>query len=163
VKRFLKVTSINYIINTTIIKIFIISIARQENLMESPNIVKVDSKGRILIPVNFRNQMGVEEGTEMIIVPDEDSSHLKILPIAKNSAAEIVMQLHDSFGSLASIADALSANAFNIIVSESRRMGDGMSEWRILVDLAGQNDGVDMLRDVISSIQGVRSLKILRK
>jgi AbrB family looped-hinge helix DNA binding protein len=131
--------------------------------MESPNIVRVDSKGRILIPVNFRNQMGVEEGTEMIIVPDQDNGHLKILPIAKNSSAEIRLQVLDSLGSLASIADALNANEFNIILSESRRMGAGLAEWRLLVDLSGRNDGVDTLKDVISGIQGVRMVEVTKK
>jgi bifunctional DNA-binding transcriptional regulator/antitoxin component of YhaV-PrlF toxin-antitoxin module len=131
--------------------------------MESPNIVKVDSKGRILIPVQFRCDMGVEEGTEMIIVPDDQNNHFKILPIAKDSTAELRMMLSNMPSSLASVADALSANSFNILVSESRRMGEDLTEWRIIVDLPNRNDGVDTLRDVISSISGVKSLDVVKK
>lgn len=131
--------------------------------MESPNIVKVDSKGRILIPVEFRSHMGVEEGTEMIIVPDTENNHFKILPIAKDCTAELKLLLCDMPGSLASVADALSANSFNILVSESRRMGDGLTEWKIIVDLADRNEGVETLSDVISNIDGVKSLDVIRK
>jgi len=131
--------------------------------METPNITKVDSKGRILIPVNYRNQMGVEEGTEMIIVPDEENKHIKILPISKDSTAEVRLQLDGALGGLAAVADALSANCFNIIMSESRNIGKGLAEWRILVDLSGRDDGTDALRDIISGLDGVRSLQVNRK
>ncbi len=131
--------------------------------MESPNIVKVDSKGRILIPVQFRDGMGVEQGTEMIIVPDDQNNHFKILPIAKECTAELRMLLSNMPSSLASVADALSAHSFNILVSESRRMGEDLTEWRIIVDLPNRNIGVDTLTDVISGINGVKSLDVIRK
>jgi AbrB family looped-hinge helix DNA binding protein len=131
--------------------------------MESSNIVKVDSKGRILIPVQFRDHMGVEEGTEMIIVPDNDNNHFKVLPISKDATAEIRLMLGDMPSSLASVADALAANSFDILVSESRRMSEGLTEWRIIVDLEERDKGVETLRDVISSIGGVKSLDVVRK
>ena len=131
--------------------------------MESPNIVKVDSKGRILIPVQFRDDMGVEEGTEMIILPGDQNNHLKILPIAKDCTAELRMVLSDMPGSLASVADALSAHSYNILVSESKRMDEKLTEWRIIVDLPGRNKSVDTLTDVISGIKGVISLDIIKK
>lgn len=131
--------------------------------MESPNIVKVDSKGRILIPVQFRSIMGVEEGTEMIIVPDDENKNFRILPISKKTTAEMKMLLSDMPGSLASVADALSANSFSILVSESKRVGNGLAEWKMIVELADSNDGVETLKDVISNIDGVKSLDVFRK
>ncbi len=131
--------------------------------MESPNIVKVDSKGRILIPVQFRSHLGVEEGTEMIIVPDDENNHFRILPIAKDGTAELRMLLSNMPSSLASVADALSAHSFDILVSESRRMSGELTEWKIIVDLANRNDGLETLRDVISNIDGVKSLDVVRK
>ena len=131
--------------------------------MESPNIVKVDSKGRILIPVQFRSIMGVEEGTEMIIVPDDENKNFRILPISKKTTAEMKMLLSDMPGSLASVADALSANSFSILVSESKSVGNGLAEWKMIVELADSNDGVETLKDVISNIDGVKSLDVFRK
>ena len=131
--------------------------------MESSNIVKVDSKGRILLPVQFRDNMGVAEGTEMIIVPDEDGGHFKILPISKDATAELRLLLGDMPASLALVADALAANSFDILVSESRNMGNGLTEWRIVVDTADQKSGVEALKDVVSNIEGVKSLDVVRK
>ncbi len=131
--------------------------------MENPNIVRVDSKGRILIPVNFRSQMGVEEGTEMIIVPDEENHHFKILPIPKDKTAEVRFQLSDYPGNLASISDVLSANDFRIFMSESKRMDEELMEWKIIVDLTGHSKGVDVLRALISGIEGVKSMEVVRK
>ena len=131
--------------------------------MESSNIVKVDSKGRILIPVQFRENMGVGEGTEMIIVPDQNENHFKILPISKDCTAELRLMLGNMPASLASVADALAANSFDILVSESRSMGNGLTEWRIVVDTADKSSGVDALKDVVTGISGVKSLDIVRK
>ncbi|MBN2331119.1 MAG: ACT domain-containing protein [Candidatus Aenigmarchaeota archaeon] len=131
--------------------------------MQSPNIVKVDSKGRILIPVRFREGMGVTQGTEMIIAPDDQNNHLRVLPISKDCTAEIRMLLSNMPGSLASVADALSANSFNILLSESRSMGEDLAEWRIIVDVPDRNNGVDTLTDVISGINGVKSLDVIKK
>lgn len=131
--------------------------------MGSTNIVKVDSKGRILIPVQFRDGMGVEEGTEMILLPDEKNNHFNILPLAKDCTAELRMLLSDMPSSLASVADALSAHSFNILVSESKRMDEQLTEWRIIVDLPDRKKGVDTLTDVISGISGVRSLDVIKK
>ena len=99
----------------------------------------------------------------MIIVPDAQNNHFKILPIAKDCTAEIRMLLSNMPSSLASVADALSAHSFNIMVSESRRMGEDLTEWRIIVDLPNRNNGVDTLTDVISSINGVKSLDVIKK
>ena len=131
--------------------------------MDNSNIVKMDSKGRILIPVHIRNHMSIEEGTEMIIVPDNDKNHFKILPIAKDSTAEMSLLLHSSPRTLAAVADALSANAFSILVSESRRIGDELTEWRIIVDMKSGSTGIDELTDIISGVEGVRSLDVVRK
>lgn len=131
--------------------------------MESSNIVKVDSKGRILIPVQFRDNMGVAEGTEMIIVPDKENNHFKILPISKDCTAELRLLLGDMPASLASVADALAANSIDILVSESRSMGNGLTEWRIVVDTPDKSGGVETLKDVMSNINGVKSLDIVRK
>lgn len=131
--------------------------------MGSTNIVKVDSKGRILIPVRFRDDMGVEEGTEMIILPGDQNNHFNIFPIAKDRTAELRMLLSNMPSSLASVADALSANSYNILVSESKRMDEQLTEWRIIVDLPNRNKSVDTLTDVISGINGVKSLDIIKK
>lgn len=131
--------------------------------MESPNIVRVDSKGRILIPVQFRDNLGVSAGTEMIIVPDDENNYFKILPIAKEGTAEMRLMLADVPGSLASVADALAANSCNILVSESRRMGEGLMEWKIIVDVPQRDTGLATLQDVITNINGVKSMDVVRK
>jgi len=131
--------------------------------MQNQNITKVDSKGRILIPVNFRSSMNIEEGTEMIIVPDKDNNHFKIMPLAKGSTAELKLLMHSSPGCMSLIVDALSANACSILLSESRRIGEELTEWKLLVDMPHRNNGVETLQDVISNLEGVKDLKIIRK
>ena len=130
--------------------------------MDSSHVVKVDSKGRVLIPVDIRNHLSIGEGTEMIVVPNGDNGRFEMIPIAKNKTAEIKLIL-EKLSSFASVADALSGNSFNIILSESKRIGEELTEWNIIVDLAGRNNGAETLRDIISHIDGVKSLDVKRK
>ncbi|MCK4714801.1 MAG: AbrB/MazE/SpoVT family DNA-binding domain-containing protein [Candidatus Aenigmarchaeota archaeon] len=127
--------------------------------MDSPHIVKVDSKGRVLIPVDIRSGMGIEEGTRIIVVPDGDNGHFKMTPIVKNKTAEVKVMLRE-LSSMASVADALSANSFNVIISESRMLDKKLTEWKILVDMSERNNGVETLKDIISHVDGVKSLDV---
>ncbi len=130
--------------------------------MESPHIVKVDSKGRVLIPANVRSGMHIEEGTQIIVMPDGENGHFRMTPIVKGRTAEVRMGLED-LSSMASVADALSSNSFSIILSESRRVDARLTEWKMLVDMSDRNDGVQILRDIISHVDGVKSLDVYAK
>ena len=127
--------------------------------MDSPHIMKVDSKGRVLIPVDIRAGMDIEEGTRIIVVPDGDNGHFKMTPIVKNKTAEVTVRLKE-LSSMASVADALSANSFNVIISESRMLDKKLTEWKILVDMSERNNGVETLKDIISHVDGVKSLDV---
>ncbi len=127
--------------------------------MDSPHIVKVDSKGRVLIPVSIRSGMEIEEGTQIIMVPDGDNGHFRMTPILKKRAAEVKVRI-GQLSSMASVADALSANSFNVILSESKRIDEKETEWKMLVDLSDRNNGVETLKDIISHVDGVKSLNV---
>jgi len=131
--------------------------------MDSPHIVKVDSKGRILIPVNIRNNLEIDEGTEIIVVPEMGEGHFKIMPISRNTTAELKVMLGGSPSALASVADALSANAFNIIISESKRIARELTEWKIIVDLPDNNGSIDTLRDVLTNVEDVKSIDVTKR
>jgi AbrB family looped-hinge helix DNA binding protein len=127
--------------------------------MDSPHIVKVDSKGRVLIPADIRSGMGIDEDTQIIVLPDGENGHFRMTPIIKNRTVEVNVRIGE-LSCMSSVADALSANSFNVILSESRRVSDGETDWKMLVDLSGRNGGAETLRDIISHVDGVKSLDV---
>jgi AbrB family looped-hinge helix DNA binding protein len=130
--------------------------------MDSPHVVKVDSKGRVLIPAGIRSGMDIDEGTRIIMVPDGNNGHLRMTPIVKSRTAEVKLRL-EALSSMAAVAEALSTNSFSVILSESRRVDDRLTEWKMLVDMSGRNDGVGLLRDLISRVDGVKTVDVSMK
>ena len=130
--------------------------------MQSSHIVKVDSKGRVLIPVDMRADMSIADGTHILVTRDESNGHLRMTPIPKGSMAEVSMKICE-FSLMASVAAALSGNSFNIIMSESKRIDEKNTEIRMLVDLSEASRNMDALREILSNIEGVNAVDVAAK
>jgi AbrB family looped-hinge helix DNA binding protein len=51
--------------------------------MNNQNIIRMDSKGRILIPIHIREKMDIAPGTEMMIFTDDNNGHAKLKPFIR--------------------------------------------------------------------------------
>ena len=132
--------------------------------MRNTNIVKLDSKGRILVPIHIRNMLKAEEGTEVAIIPDKNNGHVKILPLVNGKTAEIKLLLKDLPGSLANIANILSEHDIDIIMSESRTLARGqLAEWNVIVDTSNFNKGFDTLKERLLNTDNVKNVEVVRK
>ena len=132
--------------------------------MRNSNIIRMDSKGRVLIPSHIRTFLKADEGTEMIVIPDEEHSHLKILPIVKEKTAELKFLLNDLPGSLAGVADVLAEYNINILMSESRSLVRGeLAEWDIIVDTSKCNGNMELVKEKLLKSNFVRNMEVVRK
>lgn len=132
--------------------------------MRNSNITKVDSKGRILIPIHIRKMLGADDGTEIMIIPEHDRSQVRMLPLVREKTAEIRILMNDAPGSLAHIADAMAAHNMNIIMSESRTMVKGRAaEWDVIIDTSEANGGMDKLKAELEKSRDIRKVEIMRE
>lgn len=132
--------------------------------MRNSNIVKIDSKGRILIPIHIRNFLKAKEGTEIVIIPDNEKSQVRMLPLIKEKTAEFRILLSDMPGSLAGIASTLSDYGVNIIMSESRTLVKGkQAEWDVIVDTSESNGTMDQLQKELIQSKLVKNVEVMRK
>jgi len=139
-------------------------ISMEAEKMRNSNIVKLDGKGRILIPIHVRKFLSVDDGTELIIVEDNNRKQIKMLPLIKEKTAELRFTLNDLPGSLAHIADTLSDYKMNIIMSESRTMVKGkMAEWDVIIDTSECNGSLEQFRKDIIDSGNAKEIEILRK
>jgi bifunctional DNA-binding transcriptional regulator/antitoxin component of YhaV-PrlF toxin-antitoxin module len=131
--------------------------------MRNSNIVKVDSKGRILIPIHIRKFLSAEEGTEIIIIPDREKGQAKVLPLLKEKTAEFRFMIDDLPGSLAKIADILSDYGLNIIMSESRTLVKGkVAEWDVIVDTSESNGTIEQMKKDMQHSKIIKGMEVLR-
>ncbi len=132
--------------------------------MRNSNIVKLDSKGRVLIPIHIRNMLKADSGTEVVIIPDKDNGHMKVLPLVNGRTAEIKLLLKDLPGSLANIANILSEYDIDIIMSESRTLARGqLAEWDVIVDTSNFNNGFENLKGRLLNSELVKNVEVVRK
>jgi bifunctional DNA-binding transcriptional regulator/antitoxin component of YhaV-PrlF toxin-antitoxin module len=130
--------------------------------MKRSNVTRFDSKGRLLIPSHLRKSMRAREGTDVVIIPEEDKRQVRIIPMVKGRTAEIRLLIEDVSGSLARIAKILSKSGLDIIVSESRTLEKGrLAEWEVMVDTSGCND-LDRVGKSLQELENVRKMEILR-
>ena len=131
--------------------------------MRNSNIVKVDSKGRILIPIHIRNFLKAKEGTEIVIIPDSEKSQVKMFPLLKEKTAELKIMLSDMPGSLATIANILSDYGMNIIMSESRTLVKGKSaEWDVIIDISERNGTIEQLQKELRESKLIKDVEVVR-
>lgn len=130
--------------------------------MRNTNITRIDSKGRILIPIHIRKLMNVEDGTEMVIIPDNEKKQARILPLIKEKTAEFKLMMDDHPGSLAHIANIFSDFNVDIIMSQSRTITKGkLGEWDVIADISNCNGNLKQFKETLMDSKFVKSVELV--
>jgi bifunctional DNA-binding transcriptional regulator/antitoxin component of YhaV-PrlF toxin-antitoxin module len=99
-------------------------------------ISRIDEKGRLLIPSGIRKSLGLDASMEVVISLEGKVATLS--PVFDKKVYEMRVIMGDAPGSLAKIAELLSREDFDIIISESRSLErEKKAEW----SLTGKYDG----------------------
>jgi len=132
--------------------------------MRNSNITRVDSKGRVLIPIHIRKMLGADDGTEIIIIPEHDKSQVRMLPLVREKTAEMRLLMNDVPGSLAHIANSLASHNVNIVMSESRTIVKGKTaEWDVIVDTSEANGSMEKLKGELEKSRDIKKVEIVRE
>ena len=133
--------------------------------MRHSNIMKLDSKGRLLIPVHIRKKLDATEGTEVMIISEDEKNEIKIIPLIKDKNAELKFLLTGIPNSLAMVANMFATHNINILMSESRTLVRGkMAEWNVIVDTSSSNNGnLEKLKDELKTSNFIKNIEIIRK
>ncbi|MBS7612027.1 ACT domain-containing protein [Candidatus Bathyarchaeota archaeon] len=105
--------------------------------MRIASIQKIDSKGRISIPVKVREALGLKEGMRILLIADVEERKIAINPFADPDAklVEFKISLNDVPGALARAASILAKNGIDLLFSESRTLRRGEhAEWIAIAD-----------------------------
>ncbi len=131
--------------------------------MKNFNIVKLDSKGRILVPYHIRDHLGIAEGQELI-VSDNDKRELRIFPLMKGSTAMIRVILADKPGVLSKVINVIANNRIDILTSISKTVERGESaEWFAIVDTSQCNGAVRKIEKRLRNMSVVKKVEVEEK
>lgn len=120
------------------------------------NIVKIDSKGRLIVPFHIRNYLGLKEGTELIVA-NNGKKELRIFPLLNGSTARINVTASENPVALQKILDIMFKNKIDILMSISKSIDRGkLLEWTAIVDTSNCQN--------VKEIEGsLRKAKLVKK
>jgi len=133
--------------------------------LRTSEVVRIDAKGRIIIPMNFRQIFGLKEGMYVQLNANLDEKELQIIPFADPNARlmEFRITLTDKPGALAQAAQVLAEANVNLLSTESRTTKkDENAEWIAVGDVSKINVDLDTLRKSLSRSDKIRGA-ILRQ
>ncbi|MDI6722715.1 MAG: hypothetical protein QMD97_04090 [Candidatus Aenigmarchaeota archaeon] len=130
--------------------------------MKNFNVVKLDSKGRIIVPFHIRDYIGLKEGTELIIINNE-KRELRIFPLINGNTAQIKIMMSDEHGSLSKIMGSVARNDVDILMSMSRTIERGkLAEWSAIIDIS-RCKNAKKFENEIKELNVVKKIEFERK
>ena len=90
-------------------------------------LIRLDSKGRVLIPQSVREALGFREGMYLMLIADLDRGEVLLTPFADPEARlmEFRIRLTDVPGALARVANVLADANVDLLHTESRTIRRG--------------------------------------
>ena len=86
------------------------------------SIIRLDTRGRLVIPNKFREALALKEGDEVILSLDRKTDTLKISPIYGKPTDLVRMELEfgDTPGCLAKIANKIADMKIDLVMTEPK-------------------------------------------
>jgi len=104
--------------------------------MKETEILKLDKRGRIVIPRIMRKSLGLTEGSQLMAISDSDSKEIRIIPlqlIDDKIYIKLKITIPDQPGSLARIAQIFGNHNISLVYGEAVVIKRGVeAEWTII-------------------------------
>jgi len=84
--------------------------------------LKIDSKGRIVLPHAFRETLGMKEGDRVFAAVDDAKTSIIISPFGETEVYQIEFEMPDKPGSLMSILKVLSDSSVDAVALEAHSL-----------------------------------------
>ncbi|HLD75713.1 MAG TPA: ACT domain-containing protein [Candidatus Norongarragalinales archaeon] len=101
--------------------------------MSKLELVKIDAKGRVVLPRHFREFLGLKENDTAYAMLDEENFRLYLSPASEKDLVYLELKFDDQTGALARVASVLAKEGVDLVSSESHSVLRGkQAVWRII-------------------------------
>ena len=127
------------------------------------SIIKLDTRGRLVIPNEFRETLNLKEGDEVLISLDSKTDTLVISPIYGKTTdlVKIEIEFGDTPGCLAKIAKKLAEMKIDLLMTESKSSQRGKkARWDIIADISKCSYSINEIKQSLLQSGFVESMSI---
>ena len=103
------------------------------------SIVRLDTRGRLVLPNEFRESLNLKEGDEVLVSLDQKTDTITINPVygKPTDLVKIEIEFGDTPGCLAKIAKKIAEIKSDLIMTESKSSQRGKkARWNIIADIS---------------------------
>ena len=126
---------------------------------------KLDEKGRLVIPNEFREALDLKEGDEILISLDQKTDTLIISPIygTQNNLIRMELDFGDTPGCLAKIAKKIADMKIDLIMTESKSSQRGKkARWDIVADISNCSYSINEIKQMLLESGFIESMSITK-
>ncbi len=131
--------------------------------MKIRELVKVDSKGRITIPMIIREALDIHEGMTVLLIADKEKKEIILSPVPERAKlVEVNLKVEDRPGALAEITRTFAEKGVDIIATRCMVIKRGeIGECYMVVDLSKSLiTNTAELKELISSLEPVKEYRV---
>jgi AbrB family looped-hinge helix DNA binding protein len=129
------------------------------------SIIKLDTRGRLVIPNEFREALNLKEGDEVLISLDRKTDTLTISPIYGKPSDLVKMEIEfgDTPGCLAKIAEKVADLKIDLIMTESKSSQRGKrARWDVIADISKCSNSINEIKQLLMQSGFVESVSITK-
>ncbi len=131
--------------------------------MKLAEIVRVDSKGRITIPMVVREALGIVEGMNLVLIADIDKKEIVVSPLPARALSlyEFSIELKDVPGALAKVSNKLAELGVDQLTTQCTIVKRGeLAECIIIADISGSTRSLEEIRSALMELPEVQLINI---
>ncbi len=124
--------------------------------MRISGVVKVDSKGRVTIPLFMREALDIHEGRYLVVIADIDKKEIILTPISSDTGVvyEIKVELQDKPGALAEFSSILQKMGLDILMTRCSTIQRGkMGECIAIVEPVEREVSLDDIKKEMEKLE----------
>ncbi len=128
-------------------------------------ISRLDKKGRLVIPNEFREILNIKQGDEVLLSLDSKTDTLTINPIYGKQTDLVKMEIEfgDTPGCLAKIAKKIADMKIDLISTESKSSQRGKkARWDVIADISKSPSSVNQIKQLLLQSGFVESMSITK-
>lgn len=129
------------------------------------SIIRLDTRGRLVIPNEFREHLDLKEGDEVLMSLDSKTDTLTISPIYGEPKDLVKMEIEfgDTPGCLAKIAQKIADLKIDLVMTESKSSQRGKkARWNIIADISKCSRSTNEIKQVLMQSGFVESMSITK-